>query len=425
MNELLIFCFLIAIRIFFSLSRKDAFHISGDGIAHLAILKYRDKLRIGYPTGFHTTSKIISGNLTEKYPGFFNIIIWIVFCYVLLFFGFLNNSTFLYLLLSCLLIDDYNCHQYGFSERLLAQLFSSFLIAIILYDLNILFSLLPISWLLFSSKFGRQFIIFVVTPFLIAESMITELALIALYIFLVISIFPHLRRTLKHHYFWSINYNSFSTIPQSVKNRPFYELHLLRIIIFPELLLILKIDVVLFVILLTLFFAFSLRKLSFLGESWRYIEWAIFLPIIIDGSQDFTNLLVLKILGFYLYQLIINIYSSNKNTLSKKNQDLKEISSKLINKKKIFTIPYRLGDSLMAMNPNFKLSIWWPKKGYQALAQTKGGNINYDKKYISESDWIVIDKTEINDQDKGYYGKVILKKPHFSNSTFSVIKKGS
>lgn len=425
MNEFLILGSLIAIRIFFSLSQKDALHLSGDGIAHLAILKYKDKSKIDYPTGFHTTSKIITGNLSEKYPGLFNIIIWALFCLVLLFFGYLNNITFLYLFLTCLLIDDYNSHQYGFSERLLAQLCSSLIVFLISYGQSIFLSLPAIAWLLFSSKFGRQFIIFVIAPYLIAKFLIVEFILISLFIILMIFISPNLMRGLRHHYLWSVNYNSFSTIPNSVKKRPFYELHLLRIVMFPELILIFNLDFILFIILLSLFLFISLRRFSFLGESWRYVEWAIFLPIITAGNQELMHLLVIKIIGFYFYQMVFNLYKIKKNVLSKENHDLEEISSKLINKKNIFTIPYRLGDSLMAINPNFNLTIWWPMKGYQALAKTKGGNIKYDKKYISESDWIVIDKTEINDQDKGYYGKVILKKPHFSNDTFSVIKKGS
>jgi hypothetical protein len=413
---------IILLRTLIAMTKQEFYDHDGDAKCHLAILKTFRVKKIRYPTGFHAVSSILGVKLNEKFPGLFNLIIWGLFVVLLNQYEEINLYSALYLLAFSLLIDDYNSHQYGYTERLCAQLSCSVVFGILLLDINFLWSLPLYAWIIYSSKFGRQFMVFVCVPSLLILGQFNDLLYLVVLVSLILLLSPHLREGLIHQVKWSKNYNKGSTIPLSKKWRPVYEFHFLRLLLFPELFLIYGYNVELFALVLAVFFLISFRKLSFVGESWRYLDWAVLFPTCILIGPESVYILILKLLGFYLYQAI-SYFVLRPKSLNTYKSDALDITDFLREKGAIFPIPYRTGDDLMSVDPHADLALWWPVDGNECMGTLPSkGTSRYDKKYIKDAKWIVASKSLLCAVDYEYYPDVLKSTPTYSNSSYLVFE---
>lgn len=415
-------CILILMRVVIAMTKQDFYFHEGDAKCHLAILKTFRVKKIRYPTGFHATSSILGVKLNERIPGLFNLIIWSFFVILLNQYKEIDLYSALYLLAFCLLTDEYNSHQYGYTERLCAQLSCSVVFGVLLLDINFLWSLPLYAWIIYSSKFGRQFIVFVCVPSLLILGQFNDLLYLVGLVSFILLLSPHLREGLIHQVKWSKNYNKGSTIPLSKKWRPVYEFHFLRLLLFPELFLIYGYNVELFALILAVFFLISLRKLSFVGESWRYLDWVVLFPACILIGPESGYILILKLFGFYLYQAI-SYFVLRPKSLTTYKSDAVDVTDFLREKGPIFPIPYRTGDDLMSVDPHADLALWWPVDGNECMGKLPSpGTARYDKKYIKDAKWIVASKPLLADVDYEYYPEVLKSTPTYSNSTYLVFE---
>jgi hypothetical protein len=412
----------IFVRLLCSLSHKDFFVQDGDAKCHLAILKTYTHKNIEYPTGFHRISSIIGIKLNEFIPGLFNLIIWCAFVIGINFFYPINLYSSIYLILSCVLIDEYNKHQYGYSERFCAQLCCSIAFCFIIFDWNIFFSIPFYTYIIFSSKFGRQFVLFICMPCFLLTNKINELFYIVILYAIISLLFPAVRKGIIHQIKWTYNYmpNKLSTISFSGKLRMFYEFHFIRILLFPELFLLYFFDFHVFMVLLIVFVVISLRMFSMVGESWRYIEWAMFVPTIILVTDQFIYLLVLKLLGFLVYNSLVNIRLRSKIYDYKK--DALEITNFLEGKGEVLPIPYRTGDELVSVNPGVNLLAWWPVDGSKGLEKLPSKMITYGGDLLEKSKWLVANKRLLSDEDYDHFSALKNEEIVISNSTYILVK---
>ena len=415
--------FVILIRLFCSLSHNDFFVQDGDAKCHLAILKSLSIRNIDYPTGFHRLSLIIGKSLNEILPGSFNLIIWCIFVITFNFFYQINLYSALYLILISILVDEYNKHQFGYSERFCAQLCCSLVFCGILLKWSFIWVTPFYIYIITSSKFGRQFAFFICLPCLLVTLQFYNLLYLTILYSIILILSPRIRREIKHQIDFTVNYNKHSTINNAFKWRIFYEFHFLRILLFPELVILYFYNFEIFLVLISVFLVISLRKFSRVGESWRYLEWALFVPTIILLSEQYAYILFFKLFGFLLYSAILK--TKLRNTIYDYKTDAREITKFLEGKGTILPIPYRAGDELVSVDPQVDLIKWWPIDGNNCWKKLPSRLVTYDPQLSNESSWVVFNKKLLKQMDYDYLESLVNREIVISNSSYFVVKADS
>jgi len=421
-NDIALVAVVIMVRTLFALTRAEFYIHSGDAVAHLAIQNARKNQDIEYPIGFHVFSSILGQTVLRKLPGLFNLLVWSAFIISLNRIIGLNIYSAIYLVMVSLLIDEYNIHYYAYTERLISKIACSIAYGLILAG-HAEWSAPIFAWVLCSSKFGRQFFVFIIVPTLLVTKEYESLLYVVLIAFLLVMISGKIRRGIIHQLKWSKNYNKFSTIQMAKKGSPFYEFHMLRILMFPELILVFELNVGAFWVLGVVLIIVSLRRFSFVGESWRYIEWATFLVACACINEGNSYILVIKLVGFYLYQAIVYIKLRVINLPCCRAHAM-EVVDFVRGKGAVLPVPYRTGDELMSVESQVDLVAWWPVDGNGVFGRMPvQASARYDRKYLEHAKFIVINKGHLEEVDHQYYGEIMEVSPSFANATYAVIEQ--
>jgi len=405
--------FSLVLRFFITFSKRPALVLEGDSLAHAALLDKRLRAITAYPTVFHSIIDYTVGRLPIKYPGIINYIFFSIFIigYELIY-GLSLEST-LYIIVISVLVDEYTIHMYHFGERFLISLIIGFIsYELISGDIYITHVLVPL--LIFMSKFARQWVVFVIIPTLIFDKHFIDFSIMVSIVSLTILAHRGTWISIKGQISHLRNYKNFATFNSK---KLFVRFHALRICMYPELILLWEQSSTFVLVLIVVYFFTSLTKFGNFGESWRYIDWAVFVPTLVYISGESAIYLIgLKIAGFYLFQMIYNIYL-NKNQSKKRTDNLIAALSKVPQDKKIFAIPYRTSDEIRLVNPVANLVCCHLSSGYSTI----GKGLVYKEELITEDVYCVVSKNYLNTMQITYSERINSATIIYENDDFKVL----
>ncbi|RXK07205.1 hypothetical protein [Halarcobacter bivalviorum] len=391
---------------------------------------------INYPSLYHRLIIFLIPSASLKFKrrlsNFFGILMMILFTF--LFYNDFQVSTLLlvssFMLVSLTSFGFFAKSWSTYSERAFADfiIFSSFMLMFLyLYENNIYYlysSLFPLSLIWFSSKFGRQAIIFIPLVYLIISGDNSLLLIVAVSFFIALlvdnkTLLNSLEGQFGHLYWYSRNSNwlkndrklsfdSLKNVYLSITSLPTVNMLLQFIPIFPILLVFIFLEgnenhILLLLSSMLVSVVTTLKYFLFIGPSYRYTYY--FLPLIM---AIFIEEYFLIAFFYVLFEFLISIFlgykiltNKNEKEYSKSYEEYKNIFIQLdIRNKNILTSPIRLADV--------------PKDGilnkfYTSQYQTSDPDIiNSFEKYMQTYPYIINKKEKLDEMVSKYNFEIFI-----------------